>query len=206
MSENINGKIESGKLIHSKVEQKVYNGLHKGDMPSPQAMVVHQTGAPTAQHTFNSYSSAPHGAHFLISKTGKIYQTALLNKVTYHVGKLRSRCIETKECSMSDLTKANAIYLKKGESYALRLKKLHKHELKKSYPDRYPSNNDSIGIEIVGDYSTKYGYEAVNSLQNSSLEWLVNQLNKLLNIEDDDIFRHPEVSYKKSSEASSAKW
>ncbi|GAA4364392.1 peptidoglycan recognition protein family protein [Kangiella marina] len=206
MVDQNDAKIESGKLLHSKVEHKVYKGLHKGDMNSPKAIVVHQTGAATAQHTFNSYTSSPHGAHFLISKTGKIYQTALINKYTYHVGKLRSRCIETNDCSKAELAKANAIYLKKGESYGIRVKKLHKHELGKNYPDRYPSNTESIGIEIVGDHSTKNGYETVNALQNTSLEWLVAQLNKLLCLEDNDVYRHPEVSYKQSSEASSAKW
>lgn len=206
MAEQCEAKLASGKLVHSKVEQKIYKGLHKGEMTSPQAIVVHQTGAATAQHTFNSYVSSPHGAHFLISKTGKIYQTALLNKYTYHVGKLRSRCIETKDCSKAELAKANAIYLKKGESYGLRVKKLHKHELTKNYPDRYPSNKESIGVEIVGDYSTKAGYETVNALQNTALVWLVKELNELLCFDDDDVYRHPEVSYKKSSEASTAEW
>lgn len=206
MPEEKEAKLESGKLIHLKVEQKIYKSLHKGDMPAPEAIIVHQTGAPTAQHTFNSYVSSSHGAHFLISKTGKIYQTALVNKYTYHVGKLRSRCIETNDCSKAELAKANAIYLKKGESYGLRVKNLHKHELSKTYPDRYPTNKESIGVEIVGDYSVKNGYETVNALQNESLEWLVKTLNKLLPIESDDIFRHPDVSYKKQSEASSAKW
>ena len=58
----------------------------------------------------------------------------------------------------------------------------------------------------MGDYSTKTGYETVNSLQNTALVWLVNELNELLCFDSGDVYRHPEVSYKKSSEASSAKW
>src|SRR5690625_6011320 len=82
-------KLIKGKLQDKKVELKIFEGLHKGVMAKVNAIVVHQTGAPTAQHTFNSYKSASHGAHFLIDKTGKIYQTALTTQITHHVGRDR---------------------------------------------------------------------------------------------------------------------
>jgi len=200
-------KLQKGKLIGAKVTQKVFAGLHKGKISTVEAIIVHQTGAPTATHTFNSYKTSSHGAHFLIDKKGKIYQTALLNQKAYHVGKLRSRCIVTKACTATELATANAIYLKKGQSYGLRLRNLHNHEKNKSYPDRYPMNNDSIGIEIVGDYDkTKKSYESVNATQNKSLEWLVGELGKHFVLDKHDVYRHPEVSYKQPSEASTAKW
>ena len=168
---------------------------------------MHQTGADTAQHTFNSYVSSSHGAHFLIDKNGQIFQTALLNQKTHHVGKIRSRCIETQLCSKSELSVANAVLLKKGQSYGVRVKNLHDHEKVKSYPDRYPTNNDSIGIELVGKYDVRRQiYESVNAKQNASLKWLVNELSTYLNINNDDVYRHPEVSYKQPSEAGTAKW
>ena len=168
---------------------------------------MHQTGAPTAKHTFNSYTGSANGAHFLIDKAGKIYQTAQTNKLTYHVGKARSRCITTKVCLKTDLSAANAIYLKKGLSYSLRVKNLHKFEKTKSYPDRYPMNHDSVGIEIVGAYvKSSQSYEAVNIQQNISLKWLVTELSSHLSLQADDVYRHPEVSYKKASEAKSAQW
>jgi len=200
-------KIISGKLVDKKVSQKIYKSLHKGNMTTVNAIVVHQTGASTAQHTFNSYTTSSNGAHFLIDKKGQIYQTALTNQKTYHIGKVRSRCIETKACSKNELSTANSIYLKKGLSYPVRVKNVHNHEKVKNYPDRYPINNDSIGIEIVGNYNkSNKTYESINSKQNQSLKWLVNELSTHLKLQSTDIYRHPEVSYKQPSEANSANW
>jgi len=200
-------KIIGGKLVDKKVSQKIYKSLQKGNITTINAIVVHQTGAATAQHTFNSYTNSSNGAHFLIDKSGQIYQTALTNQKTYHVGKIRSRCIETKLCSKTELSLANSIYLKKGLSYPVRVKNVHLHEKGKSYPDRYPTNNDSIGIEIVGNYfKSNSTYESVNSKQNTALKWLVNELITHLKLQNSDIYRHPEVSYKKPSEAKTANW
>jgi len=200
-------KIISGKLVDKKVRQKIYKSLEKGKMATIHAIVVHQTGASTAQHTFNSYTSSSNGAHFLIDKNGQIFQTAHTNQKTYHIGKVRSRCIETKSCSKAELSTANSIYLKKGLSYPVRVKNIHNHEKSKNYPDRYPTNNDSIGIEIVGNYNKSNStYESVNSKQNLSLKWLVNELTTHLQLNNSDIYRHPEVSYKQPSEAKTAKW
>jgi len=199
--------LKAGKLVDTKVTQKIFTGLHKGNISPIWAIVVHQTGAPTAKHTFNSYKSSSHGAHFLIDKKGKIYQTALLTKLTHHVGKIKSRCIQTKVCTAGELATANSIYFKKGKSYSVRLTNLYKHEKKKAYPARYPLNKDSIGIEIVGDYDkAKKVYERVNNAQNKALKWLVGELGFHFVMDKHDVYRHPEVSYKKPSEARTAAW
>ena len=200
-------KVINGKFVDTNVTQKIYSGLHKGKLSTIHAIVVHQTGAATAQHTFNSYGNSSNGAHFLIDKKGQIYQTALLDQKTYHIGSIRSRCIETKECSKAELSVANAIYLKKGLSYPVRVKTLYKHEKPKSYTNRYPTNGDSIGIEIVGEYDKQRKiYESVNAKQNASLKWLVNELSTHLSLKQGDIYRHPDVSHKQPSEASTAVW
>lgn len=49
-----------------KVQQRLFPGIEKGPLANVNALVIHQTGAPTAQHTFNSYQNGGHGAHFLI--------------------------------------------------------------------------------------------------------------------------------------------
>ena len=72
-------------------------------------------------------------------------------------------------------------------------------------------NEDSIGIEIVGKAKsgTKVGskvYENINSDQNASLKWLIHELYKLLNLDDEDVYTHPQVSRKNVTEASTAKW
>jgi len=88
-----------------------------------------------------------------------------------------------------------------------------KEEMKKRYPDRYPSNADSIGIEIVGkafpspDPDVKDDvFEPVTDEQNASLKWLVFELTVSLGMPMKDIFRHPVVSYKNPTEAETAEW
>lgn len=201
-------KLINGELQDTKVTQKIFKSLHKGKIAKVNAIVVHQTGATSAQSTFNSYQSASHGAHFLIDKQGTIYQTALTNQIAHHVGRLKSKCIDQPaSCSASDLSAANAVYLQKGISYSVRVKNLHTHEKAKTYPDRYPTNNDSVGIEIVGNYIAKNNaYEAVNAKQNASLKWLVSELSTHLGLQTGDVYKHPTVSYKQPSEASTASW
>lgn len=142
-----------------------------------------------------------------IDKQGTIYQTALANQITYHVGKLRSRCLQTNVCNKDEIAVATNILYAKGQSFGVRVKNLHAHEKIKAYPDRYPANGDSIGVELVGNFDkTMQTFDAVNSKQNASLKWLVAELTKLLSLTTSDIYRHPTVSRKQASEASTATW
>ena len=199
--------LKNGILIDPQVHQRIYPGLEKGHLPRVHALVIHQTGAPTAQHTFNSYQNSGHGAHFLIDKSGTIYQTAHLNRKAHHVGKIKSKCYETRICSKIQLQAAATILFQKGVSYSAITKNLHDAEKIKTYPDRYPLNEDSIGIEIVGNYNTQArAYESVSAVQNQSLQWLLGELFGLFKIAKADVYRHPEVSYKTATEASTATW
>ncbi len=204
--------IVSGKLIDTKVIVKIYPGLHKGNINKVNAIIVHQTDSDTAQQTFNKYNAkSTTGAHFLIDKKRNITQTALLTQKCAHVGKILSKCYETKVCSKPALSLATSIYHKHGLRFSVRVKNLYNHEKKKSYPDRYPMNEDSIGIEIVGKakLGTKAGskvYEKINKDQITSLKWLVNELYIHLNLKDDDVYTHPQVSRKNVTEASTAAW
>lgn len=49
-------------------------------------------------------------------------------------------------------------------------------------------------------------YETVTAEQNKSLKWLVSELEMTLNIPTTEVFRHPTVSRKNDSEASTAQW
>lgn len=199
--------LNAGILKDKKIMQIIFPGIEKGPLLKVNAMVIHQTGASTAQNSFNSYINRCNGAHFLVDKQGIIYQTAHLNKKTYHVGKIRSKCYETSACSKSQLQAVTLILSMPGKSYPDRASDLHKHEKRKNYPYRFPLNEDSIGIEIVGNYNkSKKIYESVSGLQNQSLSWLIGELLNHFKITKADIYRHPEVSYKMPSEASTAIW
>lgn len=132
--------LDADGLVH---HDKVQNGIHanryieRGDMSQVNGIVIHQTGASTAASTFNSYANpGANGAHFLIDKDGTIYQTASLHKATNHVGPLLSRCEAEQSCPKSNSG----------------VKVMHNREKAKNAGERYPSNQDAIGIELVGGY------------------------------------------------------
>ncbi len=195
---------KEGIIIDDNIEKAISPMIENGVMKTVCGIIVHQTGAATAKSTFESYKIAhADGAHFLIDKDGTIYQTASVYRQTTHVGKLRSRCMLELRCSPAE-AKLNAKFNALKE---------HNREKVKSVPDTFPSNQDSIGIELVAaavksdsKKSIDSIYETVTPEQNNSLQWLISQLKITLNIPATEIFRHPTVSYKNKSEASTAKW
>lgn len=193
---------KDGIVDAERVKVKIFPAIEREEMRLVNGIVVHQTGGPTADGAFSSYrQSGANGAHFLIDKDGTIYQTASLFKVTNHVGLLRSRCIQTHKCTDAEFKAASAI---RG------VRPLSKFEHKKSFPTRFSSNADAVGIEIVGHPIKGEGenaiYETVNLHQNDSLQWLVKQLAETLGVSMSEVYRHPEVSYKVKTEAATAVW
>ncbi|CAI1580802.1 N-acetylmuramoyl-L-alanine amidase [Serratia plymuthica] len=182
---------------------KRFSTIERGKLNKVNGIVVHQTGGSTAESSFNSYkNTGANGAHFLIDKDGAIYQTASVFKVTNHVGNIRSRCYMEKTCTPSEISTIKPLLNK--------YKQLSRLEQKKPYPERYPANFDSLGIEIVGKPTSGEGenavYEKINDAQNSSLRWLIAELTDTLKVSMTEIFRHPEVSYKVKTEAGTARW
>lgn len=192
---------KDGKVLDAGVIAKLFSTIEHGAMKTIHGIIVHQTGGSTAQSTLSSYAKKDaHGAHFLIDKDGTVYQTASLYKVTHHVGLLKPRCVLEKSCSPVDIKALGK----------LKPKQQSKIENAKAFPTRLPNNSDSIGIEIVGAaIEQKKGeavYEAVNDAQNASLGWLVKQLSDTLGVPLTEVYRHPSVSWKNVTEASTAKW
>ena len=198
---------KDGMVRNALVRLRRFSSLERAPMPVVNGVIVHQTGAATAQSTFNSYQQGNHGAHFLIDKDGAIYQTASLFRRTNHVGLLRSRCLARHSCkpaSLKALEKAGP-------------REQNRQEQRKDFPDRFPANGDSIGIELVGEYdpnpesgkvrgADEYVYVPVTDAQNASLRWLVDQVRSTLEVAAGEVYRHPAVSFKTSSEAATASW
>ncbi len=190
--------------------------IERGPMATVSGIIVHQTGSSNAQSTFNSYRLAnANGAHFLIDKDGAIYQTASVLQRANHVGRLRARCLAEHSCNPAEI-----IQYKKSSDLAM-----HKMEMLKTTPSRYPSNLDSIGIEIVGEAHLPPGvkaptnpedrkrlmaniavYEALTVNQTHSLRYLIHELAETLQIKKSEILRHPDVSRKNITEAAKASW
>lgn len=202
---------KEGYIDAERIILKTFKNIERGQMDAINGIVVHQTDSPTASSTFNSYQTkGANGAHFLIDKDGTIYQTASLSKVTWHVGRMQSRCFLTKKCEPAELNKVAEL-----EKSWRNSEKVHQIEKSKKFPDRFPGNVDSIAIEIVGKSSKvkneKTGkmesiYESVNDQQNDSLKWLIKELVTTLNVSMSEIYRHPEIGRKTATEASTAKW
>lgn len=63
------------------------------------SVVHYRTDSSSAASTLQAYAKGQKaGAHFLISKTGEIHQTAALNQICWHTGILRPRCEIEKSC------------------------------------------------------------------------------------------------------------
>lgn len=191
--------------------------IEHGALKTIRGIIVHQTGSPTAAGTLSSYQNAnANGAHFLIDKDGTTYQVASLFKKTWHVGKLKAKCLETHTCSPAVL---------KAET-GLKYSEVNKLEMHKTVPDRFPSNEDSVGIELVGlcvldpkyikpgmskeqinELTARYGvFETVTAAQNQALQRLLSKIQDKLTVPKDQVYPHPEVSRKNPTEASTAQW
>ena len=152
---------DKGHVQHERVLLKTAAGretispkIERMEMPKVNGLIVHQTNSPSVSSTLNSYAQdEANGAHFLIDKDGTIYQTASLKRKTNHVGPLRSRCAQEKSCSPEE-TKLNEKHNPTKEN---------QRESKKPAGERFPSNSDSIGIELVGmSYKAKSHQETRN--------------------------------------------
>lgn len=105
---------------------------------------------------------------------------------------------------------------------------MHQIEMRKPPGERYPSNMEAIGIEIVGRARLPVGFRATakeekeltidelrgrhgiydepTAAQNQSLSWLVRVLQESIQIGNEEVFRHPLVSRKNPTEAQGANW
>lgn len=100
------GHVDAG----ARIKLKIISNIEGGNLGQVNGIIVHQTGGSTAEGAFSSYQKPKaNGAHFLIDRDGQIYQTASLYRDTHHVGTLRSRCIETHNCSASELKEAGQV-------------------------------------------------------------------------------------------------
>ncbi len=171
------------------------------------AVVLHRTGTTNAASVLEAWKTKKEGTHFLISETGTIYQTASLKKQCWHVGKIYSKCRTASSCSEEDAKAIEKVLHMKNASWGRKFKLVTRHELKKDYPERFPHNHDSLGIEVVGILSKASEiYETPNHLQLDALFWLLDELVSTYSFTMKDIYAHGEIAHKdrKKSEGASA--
>src|SRR5256885_6354394 len=96
-------------MVDKSVEVKTYPPKEHGALLAVPSIVLHRTDSSTAASVLNAYKSGQKtGAHFLIEKDGKIYQTASLEKICWHVGILQPRCVNESTCDPTELKNINA--------------------------------------------------------------------------------------------------
>ncbi len=188
-------RMNNGIVDHPDIKLHIVDTLARGKMGTVHGIIVHQTGGATAAAAFAGYKARPYGTHFLIDKDGTIYQNASLLYYTAHVGKLKARCLAEHRCTPVDMKR----YAGFNPSLQNRM------EMQKKPGDRYPSNGDSIGIELVGE-APNDRFVDVTAEQNRSLKWLVKELGQTFRVPMTEVFRHPQVSWKQETEASTARW
>lgn len=128
-----------GYVLNARVQRTPRPLIERGVLQRVSGIIVHQTGGASGASSLGSYMMQnATGAHFLIDKDGTIYQTASLFRQTWHVGRLRARCVAEYRCNPTEL-EALKRFSPKTE---------HQMEMAKHVPQRYPSNEDSVGIEI----------------------------------------------------------
>ncbi|WP_159565017.1 peptidoglycan recognition protein family protein [Budvicia diplopodorum] len=179
------GYIKNANFIQSSVA-----GLGKGVMNKINGIVLHRTDSSSVEGTLTSFSKGV-GTHFLIAKNGDIHQTVSLFSYTYHVGKIKSRCMEEKTCSAEES--------KKIKSFGWNPGKVYDHEKVKMYPERYPYNGDSVGIEVVAMHKND-GWESPTLEQTNSISKLVDIIKNIYELDDRDVYEHDKISYKMEGE------
>lgn len=196
-------KVENGEIIDKNVVLKTYPSIEHGNLNKVTSIVLHRTDSSNVKSTLNAYANGKSsGAHFLIDKSGQIYQTANMNKICWHVGILLPRCQIEKNCGPQELTTITALIHAKGLSFGRRARNLSRHEAIKTYPNRYPSNRDSIGIEVVGKFLPgQKSFEKPTAEQFKSIKWIVDLLLEEYNLNmRNDVYSHGGIARKEQSE------
>jgi len=196
-------EFNEGKLISDNIELRIFDTLEHGRLDKVTSIILHRTAAPTAISTLRAYGNGLRsGAHFLIGEDGKAYQTARVNQVCWHAGILLPRCKAEKSCDPNELKTITALLHEDGLSFGRRVRNVSRHEAKKDYPLRYPSNKDSIGIEVVGRFMPEEGsFEDPSKEQLKSLKWLVKVLVDEYSLSiNDNVYAHGAIARKEKTE------
>ncbi|MBL1275078.1 MAG: N-acetylmuramoyl-L-alanine amidase [Ectothiorhodospiraceae bacterium] len=122
-------KVKDGKVVDKIVDVKTYASIEHGNINNITSIVLHRTDSSNANSTIQAYAKGKKsGAHFLIDKAGKIYQTADMKKLCWHIGILLPRCQIEKNCDPKELKIITALIHEKGLSFGRRARNLSRYE------------------------------------------------------------------------------
>lgn len=193
---------QDGFLTDPGITRTAIPQLERGAMPQVDGIVLHRTESSTAASTLNAWrGDRPYGTHFLIDTDGTIHQTASLNRQTAHIGPIRSRGEVEGTITPEDQRAVDAARGTTPEWRRSAVEAVSRLESGKPYPERYPTNGDSVGIEVVGRYNeaTKT-WDAPTPEQRASIQRLVGTLQQNFGLDDNDVYQHDRISRKTPGE------
>jgi hypothetical protein len=202
----------NGFAVDRRIEPAV-TGLEKSPIRGYKGIIVHQTGdsavVPVANVIKYWARTKGSGTHFIIDRNGTVYQTASIKFQCWHVGKLRPRCkLPADQDPARPSPAPSCPYPYYGPSMtSAQRDAISSAEAARSVPARFPSNSDSIGIEVMAAAPPPgHKYEAASAAQNLSLKWLVQSLIATFKIDPREVWRHPVASYKEAEECRTCQW
>ncbi len=190
--------VNDGIVRDIRIEAKIYPMLEHGLMSEVSGIVLHQTSSAYVVKTMAEYAFRPSGtgAHFLINPAGQIFQTARINQICWHVGRINAYCKAVHTCTPADNQVLAQIEKKYANNKVEKDRLIDAWERKKPAMQRYPTNADSIGIEVVGAPQGKV-YGSPTDAQNQSSRWLVRELLATLKLDRARTFAHGVIDPRK---------
>lgn len=177
--------------------------IEHGAMPQVNGIVLHRTDSSTAAGTLSTWRTRADatGAHFLIDVDGTINQTVSVDRQAWHVGPVRSRGEVEGTITPGDQRELDSARGTTPEWRASAVKAVSAVEATRPYPERYPSNGDSVGIEVVGRYNpATQTWDPPTAAQQASIQRLVGTLQNNFGLNDHDVYQHDVISRKTPGE------
>lgn len=194
---------QDGFLSDPGVTRTAVARIEHGAMPQVNGIVLHRTASSTASGTLDTWRtrSAGTGAHFLIDTDGTIHQTVSVDRQAWHVGAVRSRGEVEGTITPGDQREIDAARGTTAEWRGTAVRAVSRVESTRPYPERYPTNGDSVGIEVVGRYdaATKT-WDPPTAEQTVSIRKLVGTLQDNFGLTDHDVYQHDHISRKTPGE------
>jgi N-acetylmuramoyl-L-alanine amidase len=173
--------------------------IEHGAMPQVNGIVLHRTESSTAAGTLSTWRTreAGTGAHFLIDTDGTIHQTVSVDRQAWHVGAVRSRGEVEGTITPGDQRELDAARGTTPEWRGTAVRAVSRIESTRPYPERYPTNGDSVGIEVVGRYNAATStWDPPTTEQRASIRRLVGTLQNNFGLNDHDVYQHDVISRK----------
>lgn len=194
---------QDGFLTDPGITRTAVARIEHGAMAQVDAIVLHRTASSTAAGTLETWRTraARTGAHFLIDTDGTIHQTVSVDRQAWHVGAIRSRGEVEGTITPGDQREIDAARGTVAEWRGTAVRAVSRVESARPYPERYPVNGDSVGIEVVGRYDAATNtWDPPTAAQAASIRKLVGILQDNFGLTDHDVYQHDLISRKTPGE------